>query len=749
MNTHISHCRQLSLTSYRASEHRLCRNIESPDRAYEALEAGRQITGNPHLNEVLQSYTSIIQHEFNNPADRQNYLSPGVRTNFFALLLRGMLRTVTPATVVNMLTGPFAIPASLLPQNGVQNYTVNARTNINAIDPFALQAVPGGLDAQQTSKLQKEWVDTSGTRIPFTVLRRNIQEYITWRNDLNALLRNNSVPFAQEETVDAPYSTATLSRNVHFELLALWSSGDARRKEITNIVSIAGTPAERIQRITKYIEGLNPQIRNELQIHNRIRTDITLNAMGNTEFLSRFGIIIGSFIRKRYLDQRMAGGNNVPNAALWEAQPMLAHQFLSTTQFAELDTNRDFLQAIDFHFGPNSSGRAPTDRAPNNMQRRDVQVGISLIVQSLTESDVAMTNSTLNRVDLRNRVGIDRQIEEQAARIWEYIKEFRDHPIGSLLMGATAFIVIRSAWNLIFKRQNRNIWNYLAYGAAGTIAYSLYQEHQTGTSYLRQGINSVDSFVRSQFNLPPNQRAATHYWERELGLTDQRQKACLSILEEQPAGPVFDWYRQMTAARANGGNVPLPFALSGRLREIFGQLPDSQIQELFYTTLRKFFIHRGRAARSGGWQIENQNTTGNQDELDAAVGEDYLRQIFIERRFFRSVTAQLLRTQQLQYNGQILSVDTLLQQWTLPEFQTYLRSQLPPGLYSRVATCRYILVQEDREVSTSTWNMYYIFTLQMDEGAAARTTGTPNIFGTFAHGARNVEEWILQGLRRL
>jgi hypothetical protein len=45
--------------------------------------------------------------------------------------------------------------------------------------------------------------------------------------------------------------------------------------------------------------------------------------------------------------------------------------------------------------------------------------------------------------------------------------------------------------------------------------------------------------------------------------------------------------------------------------------------------------------------------------------------------------------------------------------------------------------------------MYYIFTLQMDEGAAARTTGTPNIFGTFAHGARNVEEWILQGLRRL
>jgi hypothetical protein len=116
MNTHISHCRQLSLTSYRASEHRLCRNIESPDRAYEALEAGRQITGNPHLNEVLQSYTSIIQHEFNNPADRQNYLSPGDRTNFFALLLRGMLRTVTPATVVNMLTGPFAIPASLLPQ---------------------------------------------------------------------------------------------------------------------------------------------------------------------------------------------------------------------------------------------------------------------------------------------------------------------------------------------------------------------------------------------------------------------------------------------------------------------------------------------------------------------------------------------------------------------------------------------------------------------------------------------------------
>ncbi len=567
------------------AEARLCRhNPEQnlPD-AEQSLKAGADMLANTHLQSVLVAHMRVI----NSSTFADETLTPADRANFFAFLTR------------DMLSGGVPLP-------GRPDYRGIARDRIRAADPFSIGPTMDENEVKRLNEIQESWTKNTEQAIPAELIERNIRKFLEWRNTLNGILRERNIMIPNSESVDLPATQNNLTRNEYFELMVLIKEGPIWTAQLRKI-SAGGIPA-----IRKFMAGTD--MRPTIERYNIVRTDVTLDQMGPTEVLSRFGIVLGHILRHEYQEQRQRLPNGGPDAALWEERPMLAHRFLSSTQFSSLEGNRIFLDALQFYFDP-SVPRDPSAVHRSGMREGDVRVILSQVVQSLLLSNAYAVNSAEQRAKLRNQLNVGQQIEKQAAQIGNYIMDLQNHPVGSVAVGLVAFLALRKAYRWIFKEDHYMITNLLGYGAIGGLAVGLYQQNRSGTAWWNDLARTIDRQRGEELLRNPNQRTVSSYWARECNLTDPRQMYCLSIMEEQPITQVLDWYRQK--AVNPGANVPMPFQL-GRFRNLFGESQPLEVQQLFFTTLKALFINRGQAARRGGWHLDLRNGLKTSAKLEQA-----------------------------------------------------------------------------------------------------------------------------------
>ncbi len=772
MNTHIL-CRQIFHSSrLLGREARLCNEQPGLERhlpnAEAALKASGDIVGNEHLRDAMEQYRAVMDLHF-----REEMSNPVDRANFFALLLRGMMRNV---------------PAAL---SGRPNYRdATNRAAIWVADPFQLHGQRLLSDPARDAffDTQNMWATRPGHRMRLDVIRRNINEYIQRRDRLNnVILRPRNIAIPTGMSIDNPGALVALTRNEHFELLCVMITRSTELEDRLTLAASAGVP-----QLREFLAQLDGPMRVQINMANVIRADVTFQNMGPTEALTRFGIVLGPYLRQQYLQERTRpGSNGGPDASLWEERPMLAHSFLMRTRFPDLTGNNHFLEALRFHFDPRSD-RNPT--LMHGMSRGDVQSILSLITQSLMVSDQFLAKSIQQRTELRSRVNVGQQIEKTGAEVWNYVRNFQDHPVGAAVVGLTGFLAAKWLYNQIFNNEHWNITNYLGYGAIGGLAVGLFQQHRTGTAWWTDLTTAVDRMRDAELRLDPRDRTVSGYWARECNLPDARHRFCLSVLEEQPIVAVMNWYRQKAVNPA--APRPLPFNL-GQYRNLFGQLPPLEIERLFYESLRAFFEHRGRAVSSGGWRLNaDAGSEKRQAELQAAtkaytsaqaafekaekpagavvpvqirrdrddalarldiaraqnpvavgpgdvapdyaaIGEDYIRRMFVERRYFRYLASRMVEP-----HAAGTGADALLDSLDDADVRRRLQLQMGVEMFQRLMVYRYIYRQEAATMPTNNWQMYYVFALQMDEGAALRMGAPAGTFSQLNGLGQRVSDWF-------
>lgn len=366
--------------------------------AQTTLRAGREISGNPHIRDLLDAYRTVLDA----PEFRRETENPVDRANFFALLMAGMFRSVElPATARSW------------------NYASLRREDINPVDPFQMaeRRTAGETDEDVDARVNprqrgvraaalKTWRAGTNVRIDPEILIDNVRQFLAWRTLLNDILRARKIVVPGTASPSAPTTGTGLSRNEYFELLWLISKGEQQQ------VNIATAAESGIAGLRGYIGNLEQDfvnLRRDLNHVNVLRDDISLDLAGPTELLTRFGIALGPYLRREYLELRRKMAAGGPNAALWEERPMLAHAFLSRTAFPNQNGNLHFLEALRYHYDPMS----PRDPAlMHGMSRESVQAILSLVVQSFLVADEFLKKSFEQQSKLKSQVVTDEFLEK-------------------------------------------------------------------------------------------------------------------------------------------------------------------------------------------------------------------------------------------------------------------------------------------------------------------------------------------------
>jgi hypothetical protein len=577
-------------------------------------------------------------------------------------------------------------------------------------------------------------------------IERSIQVYIEWKNSLNAILEKNRLGLADPTLSGGPREADQLSRGEYFSLMHMMSQGlekdvDAAAKNgiqaLRNSIASTGTPVQ----LTDRKRGQN------------ILTDLTIQPMGSAETLSRFGIVLGPEFRTEYRDAvagKALGIDGRPlmqpgdTAADWERVPMKALEFFTrSTSVTHTPEMQKFVEALDFYFAPKNAKLHP-GVAPQ-MSEQDTRSILHMIVQGLMESQTLAAKGVEQRTHLREDVNFGAKVEEAAGNVWEYLKDFREHPVGSALVGLVGIIAVRKMWNFIFPEKGKEnprwmVWT--GWALLGGTAITLYQKNTQGTSWFDSLFNmskkQLEDWKLKEKSLPPEKQTLPNYWAMECGMTNEQKKQCLSIIENQNARTVLDWYGRMKQAKESGEDIrkrpdlKLPFSVS-KYQQLFGDKDKNEIAGIFYESLTDFFKNRGVAAQNGRVPYVAPNAANDA----ATIGYNYVRQRYLDHACFHAMAMDIIKPVEVKIGANIVDVLNNEAEWEKQK-NTIRQALGNEELFFRLAVARSLYRRETLQKDDCKMDMSTIFLFEADPALMRKFGGgqAANIMETLYKGAR-------------
>lgn len=477
------------------------------------------------------------------------------------------------------------------------------------------------------------------------------EEYKKANDRLLQLLTAGGIGFSVTEREMDHIEGKTLTRNEYFMLLMM--EYDGKHADVQKMVT---------GKDVKAIRSALPGQRGPLERRLNIYTDLSADELPPETAGNRFNIVVGQQLLNDYMafrQGRARSGMPPESAVSWAGDPARALEFLDKSM-ASTPANREFLYAVRYHLVvKDPAGRLELEatRGKPKMDARDAQAALELVVQNLVQSEQVVTNS-LNEKRMLSKQGLDKTLEKAGGDAWEYIKNFQDHPVMSLIAVGVAYVAIRKVWKFI----NKDEWNKyedLAAIGVGGFLFHLYQKHTTGTSYVDWFKEKFKNVLPFDPSLPKEQQTLANYWAPKLGddrefqrpqVNEAMRGKCLSVLQPQNAKQTMDWYDKMEQWRNRGGNAaeqpPMPFIIQNRA-DIFGESRGSkEIGSLMFESLHNFFYHVGET-RDAQNAFGSRTFRGNADRGVA----------FVRARFGQSADREVADATKEPYYKDVVEVE--------------------------------------------------------------------------------------------
>jgi|GEM_PF-2665807 len=629
MNTHIHN----TTASFSLREARLCgRQVESVGQLQETMEGDKELRNNPHLRAALERYNKLIAVKY----DKEFPVNSPERSFVLSMLLHYMTADAkgeAPNSYKDFTRGgihlsdPFKRKTALLVNLGNATLAGDEKKKVE--------------NQKEIAEIDKATTDWNGDKyVDDAVLQKTIDVYLGWKRPLDALLKSKNVRIPQNEALEGPGGRSVLSRDQYFSLLLIVSEGGLQ--DIEKELQKGNDPTASI---LAFLE--QKPVKEQVEPAQKAYRKLTINERGPAEALANFGIQLGPIVRARYFAVRNGTAKSPhlvagESAASWEKDPWKAYLFLTEKESgvdASLGPNIQFLDAFKYYFDPatqNEPKAAEYGPKGKEMSKEDVIAGLRLIIRTLSEQDAVLTASAQARNALRNDKDITQKIEDIGGKTWEYIKEYRDHPIGSALIAIGGFLILRGLWRFL-KKEHYNITNYAVLAGFAGLSVGLLQKNMTGKAWWESAGNKMKRWMGKEGDIDREDATMANYWTKmELKIDDQQKTNCMLLMEKQSASTVMDWYArysQSNHSKGAGDNTPLgpglqfPFPKGQEALRFknFGNSSDARVSRLMYETLRAFFVNRGQAAvQSNLWDDPGEN-----EEARASIGYSYIRQKYL------------------------------------------------------------------------------------------------------------------------
>jgi hypothetical protein len=651
-----------------------------------------------------------------------------------------------------------------LPDDDLAVSLVQMPTNLRADMEAAFRNRPSTYSSTTVARFYLEEMNNAQNRFwvrgeiqddDLKYLTTQVERYQAARDTLNSMLDKAGMRIPGVDSGKTFIRGNNLTRDEYLGLLRLVWNGDE--------VAVQKAIDEKLVGARKILEQNKEENKRTLMVY----TDISFERVGPSETLQRYGIDVGpvvirDYLRQRYQGSKQPGGvqpglpggaaamNPGESAGSWKLMPdgpKKALRFLNNRLAGGKEgddmtnhPNAKFLNALRW-YTENDWKEPVTDAdklAAGNMSGADVQSILGLVVEELVESEKQQDLTSNNLEDLRTRVDYVKGIENEVPKLWEYMKDFREHPVGSAILWVGAIMAVRGAWK--FMTADRSAFSKIFWGGlAGAIGYGLYKKNQTGEAWWDGAFKSAKEIITKEKALPPDKRILPNYWADRLDkqrilmspagspstapeLTPKKTAECFALLSEQPADKVIKWYSEMNALspqdRVRRG-IQMPFNISG-YRHLFGEMPQKEIGNMFYMTLHRFFEDRGRVAKR---ELPPEMRDGIiKDGLDdAGAGLAYIEERYVKRQYFALIGLSILRKIDVTFNKE--KTVALLSSWSPDDPVLKKIKAENPDLYAVLDSLRSIVWSESKEQASAQWEMHYIFQFEANTEELRRSGG--------------------------
>lgn len=676
MNIHITH--SFSYPYSCSSERRFCmRDLRD---AHETLGALRDIEG----NEAMKAANNL----FTNPEALRRYpeLQHALdRTIFLSLFFGSALPTgqkyveVTHETL--NLTNPFGLVKSDVEGAGVWlRQTLEARPDVIqklGDDPSDLGAL-GQNYFDRIDRTKAAWEEKDVSRIDPLILDAAVERY----RYAKRILSEERIAIPESES--AFQRSNALSRKEYLALMTILWRGSVTREDIqrarrggfAGIRSLIGDPG--------YVQDV-------AKAHG-IYTDLSSGELGHEEMLHGLdidpGVLRQQFLLYRKLPPEQGGISSEMIGTVANKGEGTRRAFLFLKQWIPPTTrNIAFMSALGFYIDkqwgadidpdPLSKLRALTDKEKervSHMSQKDVLALLEVIRSHLQESEQTLHETNVRQKELFTERTRGEKIEEEMGNVWEYMKSFRDHPLGSGLMWVTAALLVAGTWG--FLRKSHSKWTKLLFlGAVGGSAIALYQQHKGNPSWIENIFGRIEKWKGKEAQKSPEKQKVLDYWARVVDTTEMRDARevraevsthqalhIFAVLKDQPLKCVLDWYElvdkwHLQHANTRGRNPPPTAKLD--LGMVFGDPVLSKLDRRdavlkVYEVLRRFFVDRGRKVRASGEDALLRPSTLAGSSVDEKVGNAYITQKYTNTMHYKDLMRNTVRENATEEDLQIL-----------------------------------------------------------------------------------------------
>jgi hypothetical protein len=641
-----------------SAERRLCYSHigsgpESLGGAKESVDAHEKMANNPHLKGAMDLYdNAIVRTEFPELTSH----SPD-RPYLVTLLMDGMIEDGVSADYENL-----------------------DKSNIDAFDPFKFtEKYPGPekmgvflksfLDEDTLSEIHANGAAASDTALGGEYLaiigqqrlltsRNNeldnkifVQVNLKWYRHVQEKLDSSLTRYGVrspgmemefvEDRATNPKMRMSLTREEYLTLVKNGVEDEANTSfaDREKLLDAARAPVNPLDNRTK-----------------KVFTDLSVDKFGPTETLKRFGVEVGEATRRRYVDARMgvvrgtdgieapeghpAKPEMIPSAAEWRRSPEVAYQFLSENMPSSRgSSNKVFLDSLHWHFVFTEADRETGIQPDPLMSEEDARAVLYLTSQSFLEYENLMTESSRQRVSLKEEMTFENKAEGFASNAWEYMKDIQSHPIGSGLMWVSAIVIARNLFKGVFKGK-MPMWKFLP--IAG-VALGMYQQSTKGRAWWNTFTDKYDKMMEDENLKNPEERTLPNYWLRELSdikgnpgqfdeLTPEKERLSFSLIGQVGVDKTLSWYDEWRVWRNNPSGTPpnIPVDYYDHMNSLGTNVTDEQVGEYMFMSLQKFFIHRGQDVKRQ--QLPFDIPAGMSD--DEGLGFAYIKEKYLEHRMY-------------------------------------------------------------------------------------------------------------------
>ncbi len=583
-----------------------------------------------------------------------------------------------------------------------------------------------------------------------------VVHYLNNKTKLEAMLQAKRIvsPAEKENVIDVQRGNLTKSEYRGL-LLLMWQGKEA------DVQMMVDRGLDGIRR------GLGVTHKAQTARVDSIANDLSVGPQNPGETLNRFGVMIGPIVLRDYMLMRtgaLVGKTNTPSdsAATWIDHPDRAYEFL-LSRLVATPANAEFLRSLRYHLVLTDAERkSEVPSAMPKMSADDTKITLSLLVQQLMRRENIIETSSRDREVMRKDEGWDGKIEKHVAGAWDYIKNVSEHPVGSVALGIIGFLAVRSIWKMMFggggahghghdgehKKEGGGFWKGVGLLALGAVGVNMYMKHTTGTSpvdQLGQWMKSPEKFdpaIRLGKEIPglknvtttfeewwkanqdkkePGKATLISYWHEQLqvGATDDLREPdaekTLALLQDRRVDEVLPWYERMDLAMRDPSKErpDFPFSIRNK-KKFFGDMKQSQISEVFYFTMKRFFANRGKSLARDPMFKGKGAVAG-----DAERGLAYIRMRYMNIKEYKVLMENTLKITKIEVNGKecdLSKIPITEKDFTTPSHPDLiaLKKLLKPDDYAKVLLGALMYKQMTAEDKTHQWTMSQVFLSEAD-----------------------------------